>query len=80
MTLKKSPEMWATEFGIQVMDPDGWRFDQRHSGKVVYPHRSYYDPITLSEFSARMMVSTCTWSERSLENMSIALKTYAEDK
>lgn len=46
--MKKKPSDWATEQGIFIRDPDGWRRD----------HVSFEEPCTKEEFDRRMMVST----------------------
>lgn len=46
--MKKKPSDWASEKGIIVLDPDGWRRDDT----------SFEEPCTEGEFMRRMMVST----------------------
>lgn len=45
----KLPSDWEDEFGVIVLDPDGWR------GK---DHKSWDEPITRDEFWHRMVQST----------------------
>lgn len=75
MTLKKTPEMWGKDFGITIMDPDGWRFSQG----VGYQPRSFYDPISLEEFMIRSGTSTVMSDADSWERLQVALKTYAKE-
>lgn len=75
VTLKKTPEMWGQDFGITVMDPDGWRFPQ----PVGTEPRSFYDPITLEEYTLRTGVSTVMATDGAWERLSVALKTYAKE-
>lgn len=44
----KTPEAWSADFGVEILDPDGWRDGTR----------SWYAPITRDEFIERLMVST----------------------
>lgn len=51
---RKTPEQWlrTKRFqGVRVLDPDGWRMDQK----------SWDDPLSRSEFYARLMLSTGEW-------------------
>ena len=49
----KTPAEWAAEYPLRVTDPDGWRQHDELGPK------SWDEPITREEFSARMAVSTC---------------------
>jgi len=56
---KKTPEEWAAEDGLTVMDPDGWRFAMEYDN----PPRSYMPqdwrmPITRQEWEDRLSVSS----------------------
>lgn len=44
----KTPEQWADEVGITILDPDGWRID----GK------DFEEPITFEDFEHRLVNST----------------------
>lgn len=46
--IKKKPVEWATEEGVVIMDPDGWRRD----GK------SFDEPITEADYVSRKWIST----------------------
>ena len=46
--MKKKPSDWATELGVTILDPDGWRQERV----------SFEEPCTKEEFDRRMMVST----------------------
>lgn len=48
--VKKVPELWILQTGIQILDPDGW--DRKDT-------ESWYTPITRDEFIRRAMMSTC---------------------
>lgn len=48
--VKKVPELWILQTGIQILDPDGW--DRKDP-------ESWYTPITRDEFIRRAMMSTC---------------------
>jgi hypothetical protein len=56
----RTPREWEQDerYTTVVVDPDGWRFDQRENGVVVYPARSFDDPITREEYEARCGPST----------------------
>ena len=43
--MKKTAHEWANHFDIEIIDPDGWRFQQRE-----YPPRPLEDEISLHEF------------------------------
>lgn len=49
--VKKAPELWILQTGIQILDPDGW---DRKNYQV-----SWYEPITRDEFIERAKMSTC---------------------
>ena len=49
----KSPKEWETFYGVQVLDPDGWR-----SNIPGYEARSYEDLIDAAEFTKRFTYST----------------------
>jgi hypothetical protein len=48
--VKKTPEIWCLDTGIQILDPDGW--DRKNP-------ESWYTPITRPDFIKRAMMSTC---------------------
>lgn len=50
------PAAWATRQGVVLMDPDGWRVD----------NKSLADPITEAEFDERVSVSTIRFPARGL--------------
>lgn len=53
--VKKVPEIWCLDTGIQILDPDGW--DRKDPD-------SWYVPITRTDFIKRAMKSTCDrWPE-----------------
>lgn len=43
-----TPVVWGEKYGVQVLDPDGWRED----GK------SFHEPITYEEWKRRLWIST----------------------
>lgn len=49
----RSPSEWGEIFGIQVLDPDGWR----HDGKP------WDDPIDVAEYRRRVWPSTVRVTE-----------------
>jgi hypothetical protein len=48
MTEKKTPAAWCDQYGLDVLDPDGWRRD----------HAPWAEPVTLPEFWRRFTAST----------------------
>lgn len=59
--VKKAPEIWCLDTGIQILDPDGW--DRKNYKE------SWYTPITRTEFIKRAMMSTCyRWPEPLLDD------------
>lgn len=48
MTIEKRPEEWAKEEGVKILDPDGWRMD----------NKDFDEPITKTEFNERLTHST----------------------
>lgn len=46
----KTPEAWAKEQGITILDPDGWRGEW---------NKDFDEPISQEEFHRRMQISTC---------------------
>jgi len=48
--VKKVPELWILQTGIQILDPDGW--DRKDP-------ESWYTPITREDFINRALKSTC---------------------
>ena len=46
--LELKPEVWCRMFETAILDPDGWREDDK----------DFEEPIILSEFVRRMYVST----------------------
>lgn len=59
--VKKAPEIWCLDTGIQIVDPDGW--DRKNYKE------SWYTPITRGDFIKRAMMSTCyRWPEPLLDD------------
>lgn len=46
--MKYHPQVWALRRGYVIMDPDGWRVDDK----------SFDEPVTEEEFNQRVGVST----------------------
>lgn len=46
----RTPDEWCVHYGLQVLDPDGWRGPGEPS---------WEEPITADEFIDRAGVSTC---------------------
>jgi len=51
----KTPTEWATERGIIIMDPDGWRGGDLYN---TYGPKDFNEPIGRTEFNYRVMSST----------------------
>ncbi len=51
----KKPVEWQVEFGLVIVDADGWR------GK---DGKSFDEPISREEFQKRMMISTVKRSRK----------------
>lgn len=52
MTDLRTPAEWCAEYGIAVLDPDGWR---GAGGREAEP---WEEPVTLAEFAERVWVCT----------------------
>lgn len=46
--MKRTPDDWSIDYGVTILDPDGWRRDGQ----------PWDEPITESDFFARMVQST----------------------
>lgn len=55
--MKRTPEEWEEENGINIYDPDGWRRKFTFNG-VTYLPQSWEVPITRTEWNARALMST----------------------
>ena len=51
MGIKLSPTEWQAKTGITIMDPDGWRID----------NKSFDEPIDEAEWNERMFSSTISY-------------------
>jgi hypothetical protein len=68
--VKKSSEEWFKELyegRIEIMDPDGW---DRHN----FDYSWYDEKIDVIEFEKRVMYSTLRIIDKSLFNLTMALK------
>lgn len=66
----KTPREWGKEFGIEVMDPDGWRgADSKDFGT----------PLSLEEYSRRLMISTIQIKGSGWDKLTAALDTDRRD-
>jgi len=51
-----TPQEWCSLLNVQIIDPDGWRSTVCDS--KMYPPRPMSEKVGLSEFIARLAVST----------------------
>lgn len=49
----KTPEEWAADRGLRILDPDGWRFESGQDAP-----KDFSEPIDEVEFERRLIRST----------------------
>jgi hypothetical protein len=64
----RTPTLWSAIFKLRIVDPDGWR--------VNGVMKDFDMPLSEKDFLSRMSVSTCQFSEGSIELVNERIKQY----
>lgn len=65
-----TPAEWEAIDGIRILDPDGWRWD----------NKSFDDPIDWHEWNSRMMISTIQSTRSNSQKEMVIRMPVSEDE